>query len=165
MKGYLSGAVFCPYPDYDNIHTQLKGLVMLQLKITRSRMCCSYHLELIMALLWRELHYSVHIENTFAVDHILSISIKTKVDISLRNCMLLCSYILSGSQDHDFCCCLHFKNRILLMRYGASMLWHLSLPLMSSFIKTAAAIFHCRLCFLRAFPFTRCTVSGWHICI
>jgi len=32
------------------------------------------------------------------------------------------------------------------------MVWHLSLPLMNSFIKTEAAIFSCRPCFLRAFP-------------
>ena len=31
--------------------------------------------------------------------------------------------------------------------------WHLSLPLMNSFNKIEAAIFPCRLCLLRAFPF------------
>ena len=33
------------------------------------------------------------------------------------------------------------------------MVWHHSLPLMNSFNKTEAAVFSCRLCFLRAFPF------------
>jgi len=33
------------------------------------------------------------------------------------------------------------------------IVWHLSLPLMNSFNKTEAAIFPCRLCFLKAFPF------------
>ena len=32
-------------------------------------------------------------------------------------------------------------------------MWHHSLPLMSSFNKTEAAVFSCRLYFLRAFPF------------
>jgi len=31
--------------------------------------------------------------------------------------------------------------------------WHHSLLLMNSFNKTEAAVFSCRLCFLRAFPF------------
>jgi len=34
-----------------------------------------------------------------------------------------------------------------------SVLWHHSLLLMNSFNKTEAAVFSCRLCFLRAFPF------------
>ena len=33
------------------------------------------------------------------------------------------------------------------------MVWHHSLPLMNSFYKIEAAVFSCRLCFLRAFPF------------
>ena len=33
------------------------------------------------------------------------------------------------------------------------MVWHHSLLLMNSFNKTEAAVFSCRLCFLRAFPF------------
>ena len=45
------------------------------------------------------------------------------------------------------------ENGVLLMRYGASVVWHYSLPLMNSFNKTEAAVFSCRLCFLRAFPF------------
>jgi len=36
---------------------------------------------------------------------------------------------------------------------GASVVWHHSLPLINSFNKTEAAVFSCRLCFLRAFPF------------
>ena len=39
------------------------------------------------------------------------------------------------------------------MRQGASVVWHHSLLLMNSFNKTEAAVFSCRLCFLRAFPF------------
>ena len=55
------------------------------------------------------------------------------------------------------------------------MVWHHSLPLMNSFNKTEAAVFSCRLCFLRAFPFIsfissttivtdkiRFTNSGWN---
>jgi len=36
---------------------------------------------------------------------------------------------------------------------GASVVWHHSLLLMNSFNKTEAAVFSCRLCFLRAFHF------------
>jgi len=36
---------------------------------------------------------------------------------------------------------------------GASVVWHHSLLLMNSFNKTEPAVFSCRLCFLRAFPF------------
>jgi len=46
-----------------------------------------------------------------------------------------------------------FENVVPLMRYGASVVWHYSLLLMNSFNKTEAAVFSCRLCFLRAFPF------------
>jgi len=47
-----------------------------------------------------------------------------------------------------------FENGVLLMRKGASVVWHHSLLLMNSFNKTeAAAVFSCRLCFLRALPF------------
>ena len=51
--------------------------------------------------------------------------------------------------------CMFFtiKNAVLLMRQGASVVWHHSLPLMNSFNKTEAAVFSCKLCFLRAFPF------------
>ena len=46
-----------------------------------------------------------------------------------------------------------FENGVLLMRQGASVVWHHSLLLMNSFNKTEAAVFTYRLCFLRAFPF------------
>ena len=46
-----------------------------------------------------------------------------------------------------------FKNGVPLMRQGASVVWHHSLLLMNSFNKTEAAVFSCRLCFLKAFPF------------
>ena len=36
---------------------------------------------------------------------------------------------------------------------GASVVWHHSLLLMNSFNKTEAAVFSCKLCFLRAFAF------------
>jgi len=46
-----------------------------------------------------------------------------------------------------------FENGVPLMRWGASVVWHHSLLLMNDFSKTEAAVFSCRLCFLRAFPF------------
>jgi len=42
--------------------------------------------------------------------------------------------------NHWLLCCLHAK-RNPLMRFGASVVWRLSLPLMNSFNKTEAAIF------------------------
>jgi len=36
-----------------------------------------------------------------------------------------------------------------------SVVWHLSLPLMNSFNKTRAAIFPCRVCFLKSFSFSQ----------
>jgi len=45
-----------------------------------------------------------------------------------------------------------FENGVPLMRKGASVVWHHSLLVMNSFNKTEAAVFSCRLCFLRAFP-------------
>jgi len=51
------------------------------------------------------------------------------------------------------CMLFTFENGVPLMRKGASVVWHQSLPLMYSFDKTEAAFFSCRLCFLRAFPF------------
>jgi len=44
-------------------------------------------------------------------------------------------------------CCLHLKMEF------RSVVWHHSLLLMNSFNKTGAAVFSCRLCFLRAFNF------------
>jgi len=40
------------------------------------------------------------------------------------------------------------------------VVWHHSLLLMNSFNKTEAAVFSCRLCFLRAFPFTSLKTAG-----
>ena len=46
-----------------------------------------------------------------------------------------------------------FENGVPPMRYGASVVWHHSLLLVNSYNKTEVAVFSCRLCFLRAFPF------------
>ena len=51
------------------------------------------------------------------------------------------------------CMLFTFENGVPLMRKGASVVWHHSLLLMNSFNKTEAAVFSCRLCFLRAFLF------------
>jgi len=40
------------------------------------------------------------------------------------------------------------------------VVWHHSLPLMNSFNKTEAAVFSCKLCFLRAFPFISLMLSS-----
>ena len=49
------------------------------------------------------------------------------------------------------------------MRLGASVVWHHSLLLMNSFNKTEAAVFSCRLCFLRAFPFIGLIVHNYDL--
>ena len=49
----------------------------------------------------------------------------------------LCSYF-SGPLRLWIACCLHLK--VPLMRKRASVVWHLSLPLMNSFNKTESAI-------------------------
>jgi len=66
-----------------------------------------------------------------------------------------CVVIIFWSSGIMECTCMlfTFENGVLLMRKGASVVWHHSLPLMNSFTKTKAAVFSCRLCFLRAFPF------------
>jgi len=51
------------------------------------------------------------------------------------------------------CMLFTFKKKSSAHAVGASVVWHLSLSLMNSFNKTKAAIFLCRLCFLRVFPF------------
>ena len=51
------------------------------------------------------------------------------------------------------CMLFTFENGVWLMPYGASVVWHHSLLLMNSFNKTDAAVFSCRLYFLRAIPF------------
>jgi len=50
------------------------------------------------------------------------------------------------------CMLFTFDNRVLLMRLGASVVWHLLFPLMNRLNKTEAA-FSCRLCFLMASSF------------
>ena len=64
----------------------------------------------------------------------------------------LCSHILLVLRE---CTCMlfTFENGNLLMRQRASVVCHHSLLLMNGFNKTEAAVFSCRLCFLRAFPF------------
>ena len=60
------------------------------------------------------------------------------------------------------CMLFTFENEVTLMRYGASVVWHHSLLLMNSFIKTEAAVFSCRLCFLMAFSFHQCNCNETH---
>jgi len=66
----------------------------------------------------------------------------------------LCSHIFLVSGIMECTCMLFtYENGVTLMRSGASVVWHHSLLLMNGFNKTEAAVFSCRLCFLRAFPF------------
>jgi len=70
--------------------------------------------------------------------------------VKCRPVLQHCVVIFSGPQGSWI---LHFNNKVPLMRWEVSVVWYLSLPLMNILNKTEAAIFHCRLCFLRAFPF------------
>ena len=78
---------------------------------------------------------------------------------SMLNCRPVlhhCVVIFFWSSGIMECTCMLFtfeNGGVLLMRQGASVVWHHSLPLMNSFNKTEAAVFSCRLCFPRAFPF------------
>ena len=63
------------------------------------------------------------------------------------------------------CMLFTFENGVLLMRQGASVVWHHSLPLINSFNKTEAAVFSCRLCFLRAFPFISFFCTGHFVMV
>ena len=68
--------------------------------------------------------------------------------ILIENCVII-FFWSSGITD---CRLFTFENRVPLMRKGASVEWHLKLPLMNSFSKIEGAIFPFRLCFLRALP-------------
>jgi len=69
----------------------------------------------------------------------------------LHHCVVI--FFWSSVTMECTCILFTFDNGVLLMRLGASVVLHHSLLLMNSFNKTEAAIFSCRLCFLRAFPF------------
>jgi len=59
-------------------------------------------------------------------------------------------YILSGPQGSWFLCCLHLEKRVPLGGVSGVASF---ISVKNSFNKTEAAVFSCRLCFLRAFPF------------
>jgi len=50
--------------------------------------------------------------------------------------------------------------RLAIYALGASVVWHISFPLMNGFNKAGTAIFPCRLCFLWAFPFSGCICTS-----
>ena len=74
---------------------------------------------------------------------------------SLERGMCHCVVIFFWSSGIMECTCIMFtfKKGVPLMRWGTLVVRHHSLLLMNSFNKTEAAVFSCRLCFLRAFPF------------
>ena len=64
-----------------------------------------------------------------------------------------CVVIFFWSLGIMACMLLTFEERVPLMRYGASVEWHLSLPLMNSFNKTEAAFFSVQAMLSEGFPF------------
>ena len=79
----------------------------------------------------------------------------------------LCSHIVLVLRDHGV-----YMHVVYIWKWnsahalGASVVWHHSLLLMNSFNKTEAAVFSCRLCFLRAFPFISLIqpqLSAWSV--
>ena len=75
--------------------------------------------------------------------------------VNIRPVLHHCVVIFFWSSGIMECTCIlfTFENGVPLMRQGASVVWHNSILLMNSFNKTKAAVFSCRLCFLRAFLF------------
>ena len=69
----------------------------------------------------------------------------------LHHCVVI--FFWSSGIMECTCMLFTFENGVPLMRQGASVVWHHSLPLMNSFNKTEAAVFSCLLCFPRTFPF------------
>ena len=71
------------------------------------------------------------------------------------SCIVYCEVMFFWSSEIVGCACVLFAfgDGVPLMRWGASVVWHHSLLLVSSFGKTEAAVFSCGLCFLGAFPF------------
>jgi len=66
----------------------------------------------------------------------------------------LCSHIVLVLQDHGvYMYVVYIWKWSSAHALGASVVWHHSLPLINSFDKIEAAVFSCRLCFLRAFLF------------
>jgi len=74
---------------------------------------------------------------------------------SIRFILHHCVVIFFWSSGIMECTCVLFAfgGGVLLVRWGASVVWRRSLPLMNGFNVTEAAVFSHRLCFLRAFPF------------
>jgi len=97
---------------------------------------------------------AIYVLHVLVIHECLYITCLMCNSVSIRmyriNFNMLCSYIFLSSWIMD-CMLFTFKNKVPLMRLGASVVWHLSLPMMNSFNKTEAAIFPCRICFLRAF--------------
>ena len=73
---------------------------------------------------------------------------------SLWRSTSLCSHIFLVLRDHGlYMYVVYIWNWSSAHALGASVVWHHSLLLMNGFNKTEAAVFSCKLCFLRAFPF------------
>ena len=68
----------------------------------------------------------------------------------LHHCVVI--FFWSSGIMECTCMLFTFENGVLLMRWGASVVWDHSLLLMNSFNKTEAAVFSCRLCFPWGFP-------------
>jgi len=65
-----------------------------------------------------------------------------------------CIYIFLFLRDYGLYL-FTFENRVPLMRYGASVVWHLSLSLMNSLNKNEAVIFLIHAVLPEGFPFSQ----------
>ena len=73
----------------------------------------------------------------------------------------LCSHIFLVLGDHGvYMYVVYISKWSSAHALGASVVWHHSLLLMNGFNKTETAVFSCRLCFLRAFPFISLITLG-----
>jgi len=72
----------------------------------------------------------------------------------------MCSYFFLVLRDHGLCFVYIWK-KSFAHALGASVVCHLSLPLINSFNTTEAAFSPCKLCFLRPFPFISLIVWFW----
>jgi len=102
-----------------------------------------------MSIIWQIMWYLINNLSQVLKNSICVAAAKSRP--VLHHCVVI-FFWPSGIME---CTCMlfTFENGVPLMRQNASVVWHHSLLLINSFNKTEAAVFSCRLCFLKYFPF------------